>query len=324
VRLDRRRILQLATGANAFLLGARTVLAQAYPLRPVHILVGFAPGGTGDIIARLIGQFLSERFGQQFVVENRPGGGGNIAAEAVTRSAPDGYTLLWVSTANAVNTTLYGTVNFDLIRDVAPVAGLIRSHLVMQSNPSLPAKTLPELIAYARAHPGKVSMASPGNGTSPHLAGELFKMMTGLDIVHVPYRGGGPALIDLMAGHVQILFTNLPTQEYVKAGKLRSLAVTSANRVAALPDVPAISEFVPGYEATAWYGLGATKNTPPAIIATLNREINASLVDPGFTARLAALDGIVIPGLPSDFGKLIAAETDKWAKVVKFANIKPE
>jgi tripartite-type tricarboxylate transporter receptor subunit TctC len=322
--MKRRTFLRLAASAGALPAASRIAWTQSYPTRPVRIVVGFAPGGTGDILARLIGQFLSERFGLQFVVENRPGGGGNIAAEAVTRSAPDGYTLLWVSTANAVNTTLYNNVNFDLIRDVAPVAGIIRSHLVMQSNPSLPAKTLPEFIAYARANPGKVSMASPGNGTSPHLAGELFKMMTGLDIVHVPYRGGGPALIDLMAGHVQILFTNLPTEEYVKAGRLRTLAVTSANRVAALPDVPAISEFVPGYEATAWYGLGVTKNTPPAIIATLNREINASLVDSGFTARLAALDGIVIPGSPSDFGKLIATETDKWAKVVKFANIKPE
>jgi tripartite-type tricarboxylate transporter receptor subunit TctC len=323
MKLPRRAFLQLAAGA-ALPAAARSARAQAYPSRPVRIVVGFAAGGTGDILCRLIGQWLSERLGQPFVIENRGGAGGNIAAEAVVRAAPDGHTLLQVGTANAVNTTLYENLDFDFIRDIAPVAGLARARLVLQVNPSLPVTTVPELIAYAKAHPGKLNMASAGNGTSPHLAGELFKMMTGVDIVHVPYRGGGLALTDLIGGRVQVMFTSLPTAALNRTGKLRAIAVTTATRAEALPDVPTVGEFVPGYEASGWYGLGAPKQTPAAIIDGLNRAINAGLVDPQIKARLADLDGVALTGSPADFGRLIAEETEKWGKVVRFAGVKAQ
>jgi len=290
----------------------------------VRIIVGFAAGGTGDILCRLIGQFLSERLGAPFIIENRGGAGGNIAAEAVVHSAPDGHTLLQVGTANAVNSTLYENLDFDFIRDIAPVAGLARARLVMQVHPSLPVTTVGEFIAYAKAHPGSLNMASAGNGTSPHLAGELFKMMTGVDIVHVPYRGGGLALTDLIGGRMQVMFTTLPTAEFNRAGKLRAIAVTTAMRADALPDVPTVSETVPGYEASGWYGLGAPKDTPAPIVERLNRAINAGLADPKIKARLADLDGVALTGSPADFGALIAQETEKWGKVVKFAGIKAE
>jgi len=324
MKLRRRAFLRLAAGAAALPAMAHRGRAQAYPSRPVRIIVGFAAGGTGDILCRLIGQWLSERLGQPFIIENRPGAGGNIAAEAVVHSAPDGHTLLQVGTANAVNTTLYQNLDFDFVRDIAPVAGLARARLVMQLNPSLPVTTVPEFIVYAKAHPGKLNMASAGNGTSPHLAGELFKMMTGVDIVHVPYRGGGLALTDLIGGRVQVMFTTLPTAEFNRAGKLRAIAVTTAMRADALPDVPTVSETVPGYEASGWYGLGAPKDTPAPIVERLNRAINAGLADPKIKARLADLDGVALTGSPADFGALIAQETEKWGKVVKFAGIKAE
>jgi tripartite-type tricarboxylate transporter receptor subunit TctC len=324
MKLPRRAFLHLATGAAAFPL-ARSARTQAYPARPVRIIVGFAAGGTGDILSRLIGQFLSARLGQPFVVENRPGAGGNIAAETVVHAAPDGHILLQVGTANVVNTALYEKLDFDFIRDIAPVAGLARARLVMQVNPSLPVHTVAEFIAYAKAHPGTINMASAGNGTSPHLAGELFKMMAGVDIVHVPYRGGGLALTDLIGGRVQVMFTSLPTLEFNRAGKLRALAVTTATRAEALPEVPTVGEFVPGYEASGWYGLGAPRDTPPAVIERLNREINAGLADREIKARLADLDGAALFGdQPADFGRLIAEETQKWGKVVKFAGLKAE
>ena len=288
-------------------------------------IVGFAAGGAPDILARLMGQWLSERLGQPFVIENRPGAGSNIATEAVVRAPPDGYTLLLVSPANAINATLYDKLNFNFIRDIAPVAGIIREPHVMVVNPSVPAKTVPEFIAYAKANPGKLNMASAGNGTAAHVAGELFKMMTGVDMVHVPYRGAAPALTDLLGGQVQVMFAAMPASiEYIRAGKLRALAVTTATRSEALPDIPTVGEFVPGYEASAWFGVGAPKNTPAEIIDKLNKEINAALADPKIKARLADLGGTVLPGSPADFGKLIADETEKWGKVIRAANIKPE
>ncbi len=304
---------------------SRFTWAQTYPSRPVRIIVGFAAGGPNDILARLMGQWLSERLGQPFVIENRPGAGSNIATEAVVRAPPDGYTLLLVGSPNAINATLYDKLNFNFIRDIAPVASLIRGTLVMVVHPSVPATTLPEFIAYAKANPGKLSYGSGGVGGITHITPELFKMMAGVNMVHVPYRGVAPALTDLLGGQVQVLFAN-PAQsiQYIRAGKLRALAITTATRLEALPDIPTIGEFVPGYEASSVFGLGAPKNTPTEIIDKLNKEINAALADPKFKARLADLDGTVLGGSPADFGKLIAEETEKWGKVVKFANIKPD
>ena len=324
MKLARRRFLQrLAAGAAALSAVARIARAQSYPARPVRIVVGFAAGGTGDILVRLIGQRLSERLGQTFVVDNRPGGGGNISTEVVVRAPPDGYTLLQVGTSHAINTTLY-KLDFDLIRDIVPVAGIARAHLVMLVHPSFPARTVPEFIAHAKANPGKINMASAGSGSSPRLAGELFKLMTGIDMVHVPYRGGAPAMSDLIAGQVQAMFSNLPAVEYIRAGKLRALAVTTATRSDELAEVPTVGEFVPGYEASAWYGIGAPKGTPAEIVETLNKETNAALADPMIKARLADFGGRALVGSPADFGRLIVEETEKWAKVVKFAGIKAE
>jgi len=304
---------------------SRFAWAQAYPTRPVRIIVGFAAGGTTDILARLIGQWLSERLGQPFIIENRPGAGTNMGTETVVRAPPDGYTLLLVPTAPALNATLYGKLNFDFIRDITPVAGLGREPIVMLVNSSVPATTVPEFIAYAKANPGKVSMASGGNGTPAHVSGEMFKMMAGVDMVHVPYRGAAPALTDLLAGQVQVYFGPLVASiEHIKVGRLRALAVTTATRSAALPDIPTVADFVPGYEASNWYGVGAPKNTPGEIVDKLNKEINAGLFDPKIKARLAELGATVIPGSPSDFGKLIADETEKWGKVIRAANIKAE
>jgi tripartite-type tricarboxylate transporter receptor subunit TctC len=323
MKLARRRFLQRLAAGAALSAVARIARAQSYPARPVRIVVGFAAGGTGDILVRLIGQRLSERLGQTFVVDNRPGGGGNISTEVVVRAPPDGYTLLQVGTSHAINTTLY-KLDFDLIRDIVPVAGIARAHLVMLVHPSFPARTVPEFIAHAKANPGKINMASAGSGSSPRLAGELFKLMTGIDMVHVPYRGGAPAMSDLIAGQVQVMFSNLPAVEYIRAGKLRALAVTTATRSDELAEVPTVGEFVPGYEASAWYGLGAPKGTPAEIVETLNKETNAALADPTIKARLADFGGRALVGSPVDFGRLIAEETEKWAKVVKFANIKVE
>jgi tripartite-type tricarboxylate transporter receptor subunit TctC len=321
----RRQFLHLAAGAAALPAVSRIAKAQTYPTRPVRIIVGFAAGGGIDIIARLIGQSLSERLGQEFVIDNRPGAGGNIGTEAVVRAAPDGYTLLLAFSSNAINATLYEKLNFSFIRDIAPVAGVIRVPNVMLVNPSVPAKTVPEFIAYAKANPGKISMASGGIGTPGHVSGELFKMMAGVDMVLVPYRSGGPALTDLIAGQVQVMFPNTGASlEYVKAGKLRALAVTTAMRSEALPDLPTVAEFVPGYEASSWFGVGTPKATPAEIVEKLNKEINAGLADPRLKARLADLGGIALAGSPADFGKLIAEETEKWAKVIKFAGIKLE
>jgi len=304
---------------------SRIARAQAYPTRPVRIVVGLAPGGTNDIVARLMGQWLSERLGQPFVIDNRPGAASNIATEAVARAAADGYTLLLSSVNNAISATLYERLNFNFIRDITAVAGILRTPNVMVVNPSVPAKSVPEFIAYAKANPGKLNMASPGNGTSLHVVGELFKMMTGVNMVHVPYRGGGPALTDLLGGQVQVYFTGTVSSiEYIKTGRLRALAVTTATRSEALPDVPTVSEFVPGYEASGWFGVGAPKSTPTEIIDKLNNEVNAALADPKMKARLADVGGSALSGSPADFGKLIADETEKWAKVIKFAGIKAD
>jgi tripartite-type tricarboxylate transporter receptor subunit TctC len=323
--LGRRQLLHLAAGAAALPAVSRFAWAQAYPSRPVRIIAPTAPGGGPDIFARLIGPWLSGRLGQQFVVENRPGGGSNIGTEAVVRAPPDGYTLLLVSTTNAINATLYDRLNFDFLRDIAPVAGIIRLPFVMVVNPSVPAKTVPEFTAYAKANPGKINLGSPGIGTPGHVAGELFKMMAGVDLVHVPYRGGGPVMTDLLGGQVQVLFgsTSL-TIEQIRAGKLRPLAVTTATRWEGLPDIPTVNDFVSGYEASAVSGLGAPRNTPAEIIDTLNKEINAALADPKMKARLADLGGTALAGSPADFGKLIANEIEKWGKVIKFAGIKPQ
>jgi tripartite-type tricarboxylate transporter receptor subunit TctC len=321
----RRQFLHLAAGAAVLPALSRIAKAQAYPTRPVRLVVPFAPGGTTDIIARLIALWLSERLGQQFVIENRPGAGGNIGAEAVVRATADGYTLLIAAGANAIGTSLYQNLTFNFIRDIAPVAGLIRIPFVMEVNPSVPAKTVPEFIAYAKASPGKISMASSGIGTTPHVAGELFKMMAGVNMVHVPYRGAGPAIADLLGGQVQFMFGDMPPSiEHIRAGKLRALAVTTATRSEALPDLPTVSDYVPGYEASTWYGVGAPKNTPPEIINRLNKEINAGLDDPKLKARIAEMGSMVLAGSPADFGKLIADETEKWGKVIRAANIKPE
>jgi tripartite-type tricarboxylate transporter receptor subunit TctC len=324
-RPDRRAFLHLAAGAVALPTTSRIAFAQAYPTKPVRLVVGFAAGGTQDVIARLLGSWLSERLGQQIVIENRAGAASNIAAEAVTKSPPDGYTLFMVGPNNAINASLYDKLNFDFLRDFAPVAGVMRVPNVMEVHPSVPARSVPEFIAYAKANPGKINMVSGGNGTSVHVSGELFKMMTGIGMVHVPYRGAGPALIDLLAGQGQVMFDNLPSSiEHIRAGKLRALAVTTAARSEALPDVPAVGEFVPGYEASAFFGISAPNATPPEIIERLNKEINAILAEPRAKVRFADLGGAPLPGPPATFGKLIADETEKWAKVVKFAGIKPE
>jgi len=325
MKLPRRQFLHLAAGAAALPAVLRIARAQTYPTRPVRVVVAATAGGPNDILARLIGQWLSERFGQPFVIENRPGGGSNIGTETVVRAAPDGYTLLAISTVNAVNATLYDKLSFNFIRDIAPVAGIIRASNVMAVHPAVPAKTVPEFIAYAKANPGKVNMASSGNGTTPHVAGELFKMMTGVNMVHVPYRGGAPALADLLGGQVQVMFVTTPASiEYIRAGKLRPLAVTTETRLDALPDIPTVGEFVPGYETSVWYGVGAPKNTPADIIDKINKEINSALADPKMKARLADLGGTVLALSPSDFGRLIVDETEKWAKVVKFSGARPD
>jgi tripartite-type tricarboxylate transporter receptor subunit TctC len=326
MKLPRRNFLHLAAGAAALPAVSQIARAQAYPMRPVRIIVPFAPAGATDITARLIGQWLSERLGQPFVIENRSGGGGNIGTEAVVRAPADGYTLLMVgSDTGAINATLYDKLNFNFIRDIAPVAGIIVVPFFMVVNASVPAKTVPEFIAYAKANPGKLGMASGGVGSGPHVAGEMFKMMAGVNLVHVPYRGGGPALTDLLGGQVQVMFPGTVSSiEYIKAGRLRALAVTTATRWDALPDIPTVGEFVPGYEASAWWGIGAPRNTPVEVIDKLNREINAGLADPKIKMRLADLGGMVLPGSPADFGKFIADETEKWGKVIRAANIKAE
>jgi tripartite-type tricarboxylate transporter receptor subunit TctC len=325
MNLRRRNFLQLAAATVALSAVSRIARAQGYPSRPVRIIVPFAPGGSTDITARLIGQWLSERLGQQFLTENRPGAGSNIGTEVVVNAPPDGYTLLLVGASSAINVTLYEKLNFNFLRDITPIAGIISIPFVMAVGPSFPAKTVSEFIAYAKGNSGKVSIASGGNGTAGHLSGELFKMMTGVNMVHVPYRGEAAALTDLLGGQVQVMFATVPASiEYIKAGKLRSLAVTAATRLDALPNVPTVGDFLPGYEVSAWQGVGAPKNTPAEIIAKLNNEINTGLADPKLKVRLADLGGTVIAGSPADFGKLIADETEKWGKVIRAANIKPE
>ena len=321
----RRTFLHLAAGTAAFPALSRVAEAQAYPMRTVRIMVGFAAGGTADILARLMGQWLSERLGRQFVVETRPGASGNIATEAVVRASPDGHTLLLVAGAQTVNATLYDKLSFNFIRDIAPVASISRQTSVLVVNPLFPAKSIAAFIAYAKANPGKINMASAGIGAPSHVAGEMFKMMTGVNIVHVPYRGGAPALTDLLGGQIQIYFSQMAgTIEYIRAGTLRPLAVSTATRSEVLPDVPTVGEFVPGYEASSVWGLGAPRNTPAEIVDKLNKTINEALADPKVKARFADLGGTVLSGSPAEFGKLIADETDKWAKVIKFAKIKPE
>jgi tripartite-type tricarboxylate transporter receptor subunit TctC len=321
----RRRILHLAAGAAALSALPWVATAQVYPTRPVHVIVGFAPGGPQDVVARLTGQGLSERLGWPFVIENRSGAGGNIAAEVVVKAAADGYTLLLVGPPNAINATLYDNLNFNFIRDIAPVAGVTRTPNVMEVNPSIPAKTVPEFIAYAKANPGKINMAAAGSGSVPHLAGELFKTMAGVDLVTVQYRGEGAALPDLLGGQMQVMFGSMASSiGYIRAGSLRPLAVTTATRSALLPNLPTVGEFLPGYEVSAWYGVGTPKNTPAEIIDKLNKEINAAIADPKLRARFADLGGTVLAGSPADFGKLIVAETEKWAKVVKFSGAKPD
>jgi tripartite-type tricarboxylate transporter receptor subunit TctC len=320
MKLLRRRFLYLAAGAAALPAVSRIARAQTYPMRPVHLVVGFAAGGTNDILARLMGQWLSERLNQPFIVENRPGAATNIAVQTVVRSPPDGHTLLMVNAPNAINATLYKDLNFNFIRDIRPVAGILRVPNVMEVNPSVPAKTVPEFIAYAKANPGKINMASAGIGTTPHVAGELFNMMTGISMTHIPYKGSAQEITGLLGGEVQVTFDNLPPSiPYIRAGTLHALAVTTATRSDLLPDLPTVSEFVPGYEVSGWFGVGAPANTPVEIIDKLNREINAGLADPQLKARLADLGGSVLAGSPADFGKLIAEETEKWAKVVKFS-----
>jgi len=325
MKFPRRKFLDLLAGAAALTAVPRFASAQAYPTRPVHWIVAVAPGGGNDIFARLMGQWLSERLGQPFIVENRPGGGNNIGTEAVVKAPPDGYTLLLTSSNNASNAALYDHLNFNFIRDIAPVAGIARTTLVMVVNPSVPAKTVPEFIAYAKANSGKLNMASAGAGGIGHLAGELFKMTAGVDLFHVPYRGNGPALTALLAGEVDVLFPSLASAiEYIKTGKLRGLAVTSAMRSDTMPDLPSVGEFVRGYEISTWYGVGAPKRTPAEVIDKLNREINAALADPRLKERFAELGDVPMPMTPAAFGKLIADETEKLGKVVRFAGIKAE
>jgi tripartite-type tricarboxylate transporter receptor subunit TctC len=321
-----RRMRIIATGLLIAVLGASTsAVADDYPARPIKWVVGYPAGGTTDILARLIGQWLSEHLGAQVIIENRPGAGNNIGTEAVINAPPDGYTVLLVNPANGINASLYRKLNFDFIRDIAPVAGLTRVPNVMEVNPAVPAKTVQEFIDYAKANPGKINWASSGNGTSVHLSGEMFKMMTGVDLLHVPYRGAAPALTDLISGQVQVMFDNMPSSiEHIRAGKLRALGVTTAKRSPALPDVPTVADTVPGYEASAWFGMGAPKETPPEVVNKLNKAINAALADPNIQARLADLGGIVMAGTPADFGQVIVDETEKWAKVVKAAGVSIE
>ena len=324
MKLQRRQFLHLATAA-ALTVATPSASAQNYPTRPVHIIVGFPAGGTTDIGARLIAQALSERLGQQFIVENRPGAATNIATEAVVRAPADGYTTLAITATNTINVSLYEKLNFNFVRDIAMVAGVIRSPLVLEVHPSVPVKTGPELIAYAKANPGKLTMASFGTGTTSHVAGEMFKMMSGVNMLHVPYRGSAPMVTDLVGGQVQVALDNLPASiEHIKAGKLRALAVTTAARWDGLPDIPALAEFLPGFETSAFVALGVPRNTPAQIVDKLNSEINAALADPNMKARAADLGATVYPGSPADFSKLIAEEVEKWAKVVKFAGLKPE
>ena len=321
----RRQFLHLAAGAAALPAVSRVARAQAYPSRPVRIIVPAAPAGPTDILARLMGQWLSERLGQQFVIENRTGAGGNVGTEAVVRASPDGYTLLMVSSLNTINATLYEKLSFNFIRDIAPVASVIRYPSVMVVNPSVPVKSVREFIAYAKANPGKIHMASGGTGTPPHLAGELFKMMAGVNLVHVPYRGAGPALTDLLGGQVQVYFPSTPASiEYIRAGRLRALAVTAGTRLDVLPDIPTVAEFVPSYEASFWFGVGVPKDTPAEIIETLNKEINAGLADPKLKARMAALGGVPMPMSPVGFRRFIAEETEKWGNVIRALNIKAD
>jgi tripartite-type tricarboxylate transporter receptor subunit TctC len=325
MKLPRRQFLHLAAGAAALPAVSRIVRAQTYPSRPVRFIVGFAPAGGNDIVARLIGQWLSERLGQTFIIENRPGAATNIATEAVVNAPPDGYTLLLAGTPNATNATLYGSLKFNFIRDITPVAGIAGGPLVLVVNPSVPAVTVPEFVAYAKANPGKINMASSGIAGGSHLAGELFKMMTGVNLVHVPYRGNGPALTDLLGGQVDVLFPTLASSiEYIRTGKLRGLAVTTAMRSKALPDLPTVGESVRGYEMSVWYGAGVPKGTPAEVIDKLNREINAGLADPKMKAQLADLGNTPLTFSPAGFGKFIAEETEKWAKVIRAANIKVE
>jgi len=325
MKLPRRRFLNILAGATALPAASRIAWAEAYPSRPVHLIVFFAAGGGNDIVARLIGQWLSERLGQQFVIENRPGGGGNVGTEIVVRAAPDGYTLLLVSPPNATNATLYDNLSYNFIRDIAPVAGISHEPNVMVVHPSLPANTVPEFIAYAKANPSTINYASAGIGSSQHMAGELFKMMAGINMVHVPYRGSAPALTSVLGAQVQVMFASMPSSiGYVRASQLRALAVTTATRSDTLPDIPTVGDFLPGFEASPFYGVGAPKNTPPEIVERLNKEINAGLSDPNLKARLTDLGGTALPGSPAEFGELIANETEKWAKVIKFANIKAE
>jgi tripartite-type tricarboxylate transporter receptor subunit TctC len=325
MKLSRHRFLHLAAGSVALPVVSRIARAQTYPARPVRIIVGYPAGGGADINARLMGQWLSERLGQAFVIENRPGAGGTIAVDSVVRSPPDGYTLLLTGSPDAYNESLYNNLKFNYIRDIAPVAGITRVPGVMVVHPSFPAKTVPEFIAYAKANPGKINYASAGNGTPQHICGELFKMMASVEMVHVPYRGGAPAVADLLGAQVQVMFDPMPESiAYIRAGKLRVLAVTTTARSEALPDVPTVSDFLPGFEATTWFGVGVPKNTPVEIVEKLNREINAGLVDPKLKARLADLGGTMLPGSTADFGKFIADETEKWGKVVKLAGIKAD
>ncbi len=325
MKLPRRRFLQVAAVAAALPAVPRIATAQAYPAKPVRFIIGYTPGGSADIAARLIAQWLTERVGQPFVVESRPGAGTNIATEAVVRAAPDGYTLLLVAPANAINATLYGKLNYNFLTDIAPVAGIIRFPNVMEVNLSVPVHTVAEFIAYAKTNPGKINFASSGNGSTIHMSGELFKMMTGVGMVHVPYRGSSQALTDLLGGQVQVMFDNVPTSlEHIKSGRLRALAVTTATRLELLPAVPTVAATVPGYESSAWYGVGVPKGTPPEIVDMLNREINAGLADPQLKARFYDLSAMTLPGSPDDFGKLLVDETEKWGKVVKFSGAKAD
>ncbi len=325
-KLSRRRFMHFAAAAAGLPTIATSAWAQTYPSRPVRVIVGQAAGSGSETVARLIGQYLSERLGQQFVVENRPGAAGNIAAEAVVRASPDGYTLLLANSSNSINGTLYDKLSFDFVRDIAPVAGVFNSGYVMDVNPSVPAKTVPQFIAYAKANPGKLNMASYGIGSVPHVAGELFKLMAGVDLVHVPYRGSTPALTDLLGGQVQVMFDSTPSSlPHIKSGKLRPLAVTTPKRLDVLPDIPTVGEFVPGYEASAWLGFCAPGNTPAVVVDRLNREINLVIADPTIKASFIDLGALILsPSSPADFRKVIIADTEKWAKVIRRANIKPE
>jgi tripartite-type tricarboxylate transporter receptor subunit TctC len=325
MKLPRREFLHLAAGAVVLPAVSRAAWAQSYPARPVHIVVPTPPGGGADIIARLVGQWISERLGQQFVIDNRPGAGTNIGTEAVAHAAPDGYTLLWITLANAVNASLYAKLNFDFMRDIEPVAGIIQAPFILAVHPSVTARAIPELIAAAKANPGKITMGSAGNGTPAHMAGELFKLMAGIDMLHVPYRGEAPAMADLLGGQVQVLFASVPASlAHIRAGRLRALAVTTTTRLDVLPDIPTVAAFVPGYEANGWLGLGAPRGTPAAIVGRLHEAIDVGMADPVLKARFVELGDSAQPLSSADFGKLIADETDKWARVVRFAGLKAE